>query len=100
MGTISKEPILLFKDVGIYTKKKYKMYDRVKLKYTRRKKPILQNITLEVNEGDFVVLVGDNGVGKTTLLKSIVYDYSGLVLEGSLKYQGREVVKSRVQEIR
>lgn len=100
LGTISKEPILLFKDVGIYTKKKYKMYDKGKLKYTRRKKPILQNISLEVNEGDFVVLVGDNGVGKTTLLKSIVYDYSGLEIEGTLRYLGRDVVKSRVQEIR
>lgn len=32
---------------------------------------ILSNINLEINKGDFVAIVGNNGVGKSTLLKLI-----------------------------
>lgn len=34
-------------------------------------KPILNNISYEVNESDFVILLGSNGSGKSTLLKFI-----------------------------
>jgi ATP-binding cassette subfamily F protein uup len=32
-------------------------------------KPVLSNVTLNLNPGDRVVLVGENGAGKTTLLR-------------------------------
>ena len=31
----------------------------------------LEDVSLEVNEGEFVTIVGPNGAGKTTLLKAI-----------------------------
>jgi ABC-type Fe3+/spermidine/putrescine transport system ATPase subunit len=34
--------------------------------------PVLTDVDLEVNEGEFVVLMGPNGSGKTTLLRTIV----------------------------
>lgn len=37
-----------------------------------RKNPILQDVTLSINQGDFVGIVGPNGAGKTTLLRSIL----------------------------
>lgn len=50
---------------------------------------ILQGISLRVNEGEVVSLIGRNGVGKTTALKSII----GIVrpARGSIKYKGVEI---------
>jgi branched-chain amino acid transport system ATP-binding protein len=50
---------------------------------------ILQGVSLQVEAGEIVCLLGRNGVGKTTTLKSIM----GLTppRQGSIKYQGREL---------
>jgi branched-chain amino acid transport system ATP-binding protein len=49
----------------------------------------LENVSLEVAEGEFVTIVGPNGAGKTTLLRAI----SGSVRGGSgrLEFRGRDV---------
>jgi len=49
----------------------------------------LEDVSLEVNEGEFVAIVGPNGAGKTTLLKAI----SGSVRAGGgrLEYRGRDI---------
>ena len=48
----------------------------------------LKGISLEVNEGEIVTLIGSNGAGKSTTLRSI----SGLTppREGSIKFEGEE----------
>ena len=35
-------------------------------------KIILENLSFEVNKGDYLCIVGENGSGKTTLIKSIL----------------------------
>ncbi len=40
-------------------------------KYTPTSAPVLDNINLEIADGEFVVLVGPSGCGKTTLLRII-----------------------------
>lgn len=35
-------------------------------------KPILSNVTLDINQGEFICVVGDNGSGKSTLIKTIL----------------------------
>lgn len=40
--------------------------------YYRPHKPVLQNINMEVLQGDIVSILGPNGVGKTTLLKCLL----------------------------
>src|SRR5262245_13558658 len=54
---------------------------------------ILRDVDLQVGPGELVCLMGRNGVGKTTLLKSIM----GLLRPraGRLEFQGRDVTRSR-----
>jgi branched-chain amino acid transport system ATP-binding protein len=49
----------------------------------------LKGISIEVNEGEIVTLIGANGAGKSTTLRSI----SGLTPPrlGSIKFEGREI---------
>jgi branched-chain amino acid transport system ATP-binding protein len=49
----------------------------------------LKGISIEVNEGEVVTLIGANGAGKSTTLRSI----SGLTppRRGSIKFEGREI---------
>jgi len=57
----------------------------------------LKGITLEVNEGECVTLIGSNGAGKSTTLRSI----SGLTppRTGSIKLAGEEIALLPPQEI-
>jgi len=52
---------------------------------------ILRNISMKIEAGKVVCLLGRNGVGKTTFLKSIM----GLVKtpRGSIKLEGEEIIK-------
>ena len=57
----------------------------------------LQGVSLEVNEGEIVVLLGANGAGKTTLLSAV----SNLVpaQRGSVRLWGRETLKLPPYEV-
>jgi branched-chain amino acid transport system ATP-binding protein len=57
----------------------------------------LRGISIEVNEGEIVTLIGSNGAGKSTTLRSI----SGLTppREGSIRFDGHEVGETPAQEI-
>jgi branched-chain amino acid transport system ATP-binding protein len=57
----------------------------------------LKGISLEVEEGEIVTLIGSNGAGKSTTLRSI----SGLTppREGSIRFEGQEIGEMPPQEI-
>lgn len=61
------------------------------------KSHILQGVSMALNEGELVCLLGRNGVGKSTTLKSIM----GLVRpsEGSIRFHGQELIGKRPFEI-
>ncbi|MGV8079094.1 MAG: ABC transporter ATP-binding protein [Syntrophales bacterium] len=61
------------------------------------KSHILQGVSMALNEGEMVCLLGRNGVGKSTTLKSIM----GLVKprEGSVRFEGRELIGLQPFEI-
>ena len=54
--------------------------------------PVLFDVDMTVNEGDMVCLLGRNGVGKTTLLRSII----GLnkIDRGSLTFDSKNITKA------
>ena len=53
------------------------------------KSHILHGVSMEVEEGEIVTLLGRNGVGKSTILKSII----GLVTpqSGSIRFKGKDI---------
>jgi len=57
----------------------------------------LKGISLDVEEGEIVTLIGSNGAGKSTTLRSI----SGLTppREGSIRFEGHEIGETAPQEI-
>jgi branched-chain amino acid transport system ATP-binding protein len=57
----------------------------------------LKGISIEVNEGEIVTLIGSNGAGKSTTLRSI----SGLTppREGSIVFDGQEIGETPAEEI-
>jgi branched-chain amino acid transport system ATP-binding protein len=57
----------------------------------------LKGISLEVEAGKIVTLVGANGAGKSTTLRSIV----GLVklVSGSITYQGKNLLKEKTHQM-
>ena len=54
----SEEPIIALKNIDIYQKKLM----------------ILHNITLTINKGEFVYLIGKTGTGKSSILKLLIAD--------------------------
>jgi len=56
-----------------------------------------QDISLEVEQGSIVGLIGPNGSGKTTLFNSIVGYHP--VDEGSIRFKGEEITSLRVPQI-
>ena len=58
---------------------------------------VLTDVSLEVNEGEFVAIFGPNGHGKSTLLKVIC----GLLTpaSGSVEYEGKTINRCPTQEI-
>jgi branched-chain amino acid transport system ATP-binding protein len=57
----------------------------------------LKGISIEVEDGECVTLIGSNGAGKSTTLRSI----SGLTppRQGSIRFQDREITETPPQEI-
>jgi len=61
------------------------------------KSHVLFDISLDVKQGEIVALVGRNGVGKTTTIKTIM----GLIptINGSIQYHGKEIIGNKSHQI-
>ena len=57
----------------------------------------LQGVSLEVRKGEIVTLIGANGAGKTTILKTI----SGLLhaREGQVRFQGADITQRAAHDL-
>jgi branched-chain amino acid transport system ATP-binding protein len=59
--------------------------------------PVLQGVSLAVNPGQTVCVVGANGAGKSTLLRAIMG--AQRAFEGQIFFSGREIQRRRTEEI-
>jgi len=59
--------------------------------------PVLQGVSISVQEGQTISVVGSNGAGKSTLLKAIMG--AARVTGGSISFQGRDITRLRTELI-
>jgi branched-chain amino acid transport system ATP-binding protein len=58
---------------------------------------VLQGISLQVEKGDLVILIGRNGVGKTTTLKTIMGVQPPAA--GKVVFEGEDIARMRPHQI-
>lgn len=73
-------------------------FDKVTKIYFDGAPPALQDVTLNIDPGEFVSIVGHSGAGKTTLLKMLFAEE--FPTEGSVFFGSREIPKLRHNELR
>ena len=60
-----------------------------KLTFAYDQQIVLDNVSFEVDKGDFVAIIGPNGGGKSTLLKNILSIYKPL--DGTIKFLQKDI---------
>lgn len=73
-------------------------FDRVSFKYHEDFDYVLKNISLDIQVGDYVALVGTSGVGKTTLCSLIPRFYE--VTDGAILLDGRDIRQISLRSLR
>ena len=59
--------------------------------------PLIENINTTQSLGEMVLIIGDNGIGKTTLIKSLLKQIP--LISGQIKIKGKSVNQLTAQEI-
>ncbi|OXN01366.1 cell division ATP-binding protein FtsE [Bifidobacterium vansinderenii] len=65
--------------------------------YPRGSRPALDDITLDIDRGEFVFLVGASGSGKTTLLSLLLHEE--LATEGDIRVAGNDLRRMRNRQV-
>lgn len=73
-------------------------FEDVSFKYNKNAEPVLSHVSLTVNAGEYVALVGSSGAGKTTLCSLIPRFYD--VTEGAIKIDDIDIRDLQVKCLR
>ena len=65
--------------------------------YEKGGKPALSNITLDIEDGEFVFVVGSSGSGKSTFIKLLLKELDAT--EGEITVAGHELSKMKNKDI-
>lgn len=58
--------------------------------------PILHNLSLQVNDNEYVGILGHNGMGKTTLMRTLIGHIS--LMSGSIFVDGKDITKASANQ--
>src|SRR5690349_19122545 len=74
------------------------IFEGVTKRFASATDPAVDNVRLDVEEGNLVVLLGPSGCGKTTLLKMVnrLYEHDA----GRILIEGREANSFRITDLR
>lgn len=73
-------------------------FRNVSFKYPDTNHYVLKNITLEINKGETIAIVGINGAGKTTFTKLLLRFYD--IDEGEILYNGINIKEYDINKLR
>ncbi|MBE6148396.1 MAG: Fe-S cluster assembly ATPase SufC [Firmicutes bacterium] len=62
-------------------------------------KTVLENLNLQINDGEIHVIMGRNGIGKSTLCKIIMNDKDYSVIGGSIIYNNKNILDLETYEV-
>jgi osmoprotectant transport system ATP-binding protein len=74
------------------------VFKNVVKQYPNTASPAVDNVSLDIQEGEFIVFLGPSGCGKTTLLKMVnkLYDTTS----GTIEIDGEDIRKVQTEQLR
>ncbi|MEF9935068.1 amino acid ABC transporter ATP-binding/permease protein [Clostridium sp.] len=72
--------------------------ENITFKYPKRNESVLENVSIEINKGDKVALIGESGIGKSTFIKLLMRFWD--VQEGSIKLDSVDIRKVNTSSLR
>ena len=73
------------------------MLELINLNLYIKDKILFKDLNLKINKGEVHVLMGKNGVGKSSIAKSIMGD-NNYKVEGIIKYNGQDITNLSIYE--
>ena len=72
--------------------------DNLKVDIKNEGKTIIDNLSLEIKDGEIHAIMGPNGTGKSTLAKTIMGHYKFEIMDGSIIFNDKEINDLEVDE--